>query len=230
MELVLVLRVLWRRRLAVAALLIAIAAGAGSAPPVGAAWARLILDTGRSQLADADPLGADSLTWRGELLAEGLTGDAARSEIARSAGLDPAKLQVIEPRLLAPAVDTALPLRATEAAAVVTTPYVITVEYDETLPVLTLEARGPDPDVARGLAEGASRRLESEGVPTGSRVLQRFDVERVTPIVMRDRPAKSPVVKMVAVGVVAFLLLAFAIAIAPGRRRVRRTVAPLRHA
>jgi hypothetical protein len=230
MELVLVLRVLWRRRIAVlvaaiAAVLLAFGAGGSPTPPVGVAWARMIVDTGKSQLADADPYGADSLVWRTQMLAEDLTGDAARTAIARSAGLDPAQLRIIEPRLLAPEAETALPLRATEAAAIVTAPYLITVEYDDTLPVLTLEARGPKPAVARALAEGATARLASEGVPVGSKLLQPFDVQRVTPIVMRNKPGKSPALKMAAVGIVAFLCFAFAIAVAPDPRRVWRAAA-----
>src|SRR3954464_12220890 len=73
MELVPVVRLLWRRRLPLAAGLLvaavlAFVGGRTSAPSSGVASTRVSLDTPKSMLVDTTPAGATTLAWRAALL------------------------------------------------------------------------------------------------------------------------------------------------------------------
>ena len=82
MELVAILRVLWRRRVAVlAGALLAVLVGFGMASPPtrsGIAWSSVALDTRPSQLVARTPKGADTLSWRSSLVTHLATSTDAR--------------------------------------------------------------------------------------------------------------------------------------------------------
>ena len=61
--------------------------GASAATRTGKATTRLMLDTGNSQLVGASPSGAESLTWRAQLLTELLTSDPIETRIASGSGI-----------------------------------------------------------------------------------------------------------------------------------------------
>jgi hypothetical protein len=227
MEVVAIVRVLWRARIAVligavVAVALGVHEGRKAVPPTGIASTRMLLDTQQSQLLGAHPAGAETLPWRAQWLADLMGSESVKERIARSAGIEPKQLRVIEPRLGAPEVPTALPLRALEAAAVVTEPYVLIVEYNDQLPTMTLEARAPDPPAAKRLAEAAAGALEADDVPHGSATLQGYNAERVAPVRVRALAADSPVM-MAAVMAIAFLVFwCGCIALTPAIGRFRR--------
>jgi hypothetical protein len=226
-EVVAIVRVLWRARIAVlAGAVLAIALGVHqggkAAPPTGIASTRMLLDTEQSQLLGANPAGAETLPWRAQWLADLLGNEHAKERIARSAGIQPGQLRVIEPRLSTPEVPTALPLRALEAGAVVTEPYVVIVEYHDQLPTLTLETRAPDPPAAERLAKAAAGELEAGDVPHGTRTLQGFSAERVAPVRVKALAADSPVMMAAFMAIAFFVFWCGCIALTPAIGRVRR--------
>src|SRR4051812_43174100 len=106
MDIVTILRDLWRRRLLVVGVyLVALLAGTAvvykiSFPPklesrkydVGVATARILVDTPSSQVVEVAPKGSDSLGVRANLLASLMVDGNVKSAIAHRAGLDPSKL------------------------------------------------------------------------------------------------------------------------------------------
>jgi hypothetical protein len=183
MEIVAVLRVLWRRRILVALgglLAVAVAVTlAHPAAPSGWAKTRVALDTPKSQLVTDAPAGADGLPWRATLLATLLGADPARDQIAREARIPTDRLAVIDLELTAPPVPASLPRAATTAAAVATEPYVLTVHTDDVLPVVSIETTAPDRAGAVRLAGAAVHALQAGASPRSTRELQAFTVERI---------------------------------------------------
>jgi hypothetical protein len=226
-EIIAILRVLWRARIAVAvgaiaAIALAFYASRNETPTTGIASTRVILDTDRSQLLRANTPGAETLPWRAQWLADLMGGPKLKARIASGAGIPPAQLHVMEPRLNIPEVATALPRRALEAAAVVTEPFVVIVEYHDQLPTLTLEARAPGAAEAKRLAEAAAAALEAEGVPQGTHTLQAFTVERVTPVRARELPGDSPLMMAFGMAIAFFTFWCGCIALTPAIGRMRR--------
>src|SRR4051812_46073775 len=122
MELVALLRVLWRFRIAVA-VGFAVAIGCGymvtRAPGsrVGVASMRVLVDTARSQTVDVEPAGAATLDWRTGFFADMAATAPTRRRIARDMGIPMATLGVTAPHLSAPVVRLALPRAAADTAA-----------------------------------------------------------------------------------------------------------------
>lgn len=166
MELVPILRLAWRRRIAlglgvVVSVALALVLARGEAPSTGVASTRLVLDTPVSQLVEAAPKGADSLGWRTELLSDLMTTAPVRRQIASSAGMPLAQLAVINPVLNNPVLPTTLPRRASKIAAGATEPYVLTVLADGTLPVLSIQGRAPTVAAAARLVSAATATLKT---------------------------------------------------------------------
>ena len=89
MEFLHLLRRLWRRRILLGAGVLVAAAtlvASGGTSPVtaqgGLASTSVALDTPRSQLVAAAPVGADTLAWRASLLAHLMATNASRMELA----------------------------------------------------------------------------------------------------------------------------------------------------
>ena len=234
MELVPLLRELWRRRILVAAgAMAAIAVGVvlptGGTARTGVASTRVVLDTQRSQLLNTAPAGADTLAWRGALLAELLVSDPVRRSIAHDIGVAPNRLAIVEPTLAVPTVPAALPRVASEAAAVTAEPYVLTVRFHEQLPIVSIEAAAPDRARASALARAATDALDAASSPSGAgRNVQAFVVDRIAPVQAKEVAAGiKPVVKL-ALPVLLFGCWCIAVIMLPalagavrGRRRIQ---------
>jgi hypothetical protein len=211
MELVALLRVLWHRRRPVlaglaVALCVGVLASRGATTTVGVASGRVVLDTVDSQLVDAEPVGADTLAWRAALLADLMGGDAGRPRIARALGAPERDIAVVAPYLNAPAKDTPLSRRATDAAAVTPEPYVVAIQAAEPLPIIRIDATAPSRDQAVRLARAAGDALkEAAAAHVDSPDLLGFVVEDVGPVRARTI-TEGP--RRVMAGVLALLLFA----------------------
>src|SRR4051794_41828535 len=107
MELVPIVRLLWRRRLALAAGLLVAAAlafvgGRTSPPSSGVASTRVTLDTPKSMLVDTTPAGGTTLGWRAALLAHLVAGDGERRAVAARLGIPPQQPAGVDPQLAGP--------------------------------------------------------------------------------------------------------------------------------
>jgi hypothetical protein len=233
-QLLTILQILWRRRilvvtgvLATAGLFLAISGK--PAPRSGLAWTRIVLDTQRSEIIHPDPEGADTLLWRVQMLADLLTSETAVDDIARDAAIAPDQLAVIEPiKDTTAELATPLPQRALEAsAASVLAPYVVTVEYGTSLPVISVRAVAPDRAQATRLAQAAIGIVEREGNQAGTRprdpeavALQGLRTDTVSPLRSRDvLGSRGRAKKLVACLVLLGLWCAVLAFVPPVRRR-----------
>jgi len=163
MELVALLRILWRRRVYVAlglvlALAVGFAASRGETRQLGIASTRVVIDTVDSQLVDAEPVGADTLAWRAALLGDLMGSDAGRPRIAYSMGIPEKDLAVVAPHLNEPPKNTPAARRAAEAGAITTQPYVVAIQADGPLPIIDIDATAPkstSPLIAAADADGS---------------------------------------------------------------------------
>jgi hypothetical protein len=232
MELVLALKVLWRRKLVLAVgLLLAIGLIAkGSTQPrthSALAWTRVALDTQPSQLIDPDPIGADSLPWRADLLTGLLSTEESKTAIARKLGAPVDELVVLEPRLATPEVGTPLPVHAVKAAATVAAPYVLIVQADGTLPLVSIAAAAPDRAHAAKLAQAAAATLEAASSLHPTRIVQGYVVEQVSPVRTKDIAGADGRVKAVGMALVLLAFWCACVALAAGLPRRRRASATL---
>jgi hypothetical protein len=174
MELLLMLRRLWRRRLALGvglALAAAIAVAVGGAPASASAvaWTRVALDTPTSELVEAAPAGADTLPWRASLLVHLMGTDSAQQELAQRLGVPPDEVAVVDTALAVPDVPSSMALAATKAATPNGVPYVLTLALpNASLPLISVEAAAPERAGARRLAEAAVAVFESQASPGGA--------------------------------------------------------------
>jgi hypothetical protein len=227
MELVPLLRVLWRRRLVVGVgglLAIVIAVMVGPATPVhgGVATTRVVLDTVHSQVVYRDPKGADSLTWRAGLLTDLMATEDTRTSIARAVGVPESQLVIVIPALTAPSDPTTLPMAASEAAAIRPEHYVIAFRYDQTLPIISIETHAPNRDAATRLAAAATRALQADASPTTTDVTQGFVVS-VAPIQVRATVGGSGPLKAIGLAMFFFCFWSACVAVAPRLVRVLRS-------
>ena len=242
MEVVALLRVLWRRRRAVlaglvVALCIGVVASRGASTTVGVASKRVVLDTVDSQLVEAEPVGADTLAWRAALLADLMGSDAGRPRIAHTLGVSEHDVAVVAPYLNEPAKNTPLSRRATEAAAVTEEPYVVAIQAAEPLPIIRIDSTAPSRADAVRLARAAADAVKAAAAAHADTPdLLGFVVEDVGPVrakTITDGPRR------VIAGVLALVLFAgwcigllvFSAVSGPGRRTpARRLIALRRHA
>lgn len=197
MELVAILRLLLRRPVltaigAVAAIAVGVLAAGGETEKTGTASARLVLDTAPSQLIHQAPTGSDTLLWRTVMLADLTASRPLMDRIAGEVGIRRNELAVVHPELAVPVIPATLPSRAATVAAVTPEEYVLTVRFDELLPIIALEANAPDRRAAVRLVEAAGDALKDIGTP--ERVtpqIQGLTVESVGPVRSRtiiDKP------------------------------------------
>jgi hypothetical protein len=166
MDTVTILRDLWRHRFAVIGVyLIALLAGTAvlykiSFPPklesrkyeVGVAQTRILVDTPVSQLADVAPKGSDSLGVRANLLASLMVDGVIKTAIAKRAGLRPDDLVGIAMSDTDPGGAKAPPHNP--RASTLTT-HVPTDTDGAQLPIIEIEAQGPDVASAAALANAS---------------------------------------------------------------------------
>lgn len=175
MELAIIFRTLWRRRWLALAGVLAVGLAfaflmAKPRPQSGLAWTRIVLDTEKSEVIHPDPHGADSLLWRGHLIADLLTTAKNEAAIARRAGIPLSTLDVVEPiKDTTAELATPLPQRALEAAdATLLAPNVVTVEYGTSLPVISLSAVAPTQAAAARLAQAAADLVVAQADQSGT--------------------------------------------------------------
>jgi hypothetical protein len=209
-ELVVVLRALWRHRILVvlgivAATAVGLMVASEKRSRSEIASARVVLDTPRSQLVNAEAKGSETLGWRASLLADLMSTQAVRTRIARDMQVPADSIVVVSPDLAVPAKPTPLSELGLDAAAVTPEPYVLTVSAaaglstDVQLPIISIQARAPDRAGATRLANVASAILRTApSPPENTPGVQKFVVERVGPV--RARESLSPPRPLLALG------------------------------
>jgi hypothetical protein len=222
MELVGILRLLSRRPIllaigAVAAIAIGIlAAGRGETKTTGSASARLIVDTAKSQLTYQAPGAVDTLPWRTSLLAYLAGSRSLTDRIATEVGIRRSELAVLYPDLEVPEKPDSLPSRASEVAAVISEKYVLTVDYDELLPVISLGAEAPDRGAASRLVEAAIGALKDAGTPASvTPQIQGLAVDSIGPVRSKAVVHKLPPLLGVGIAIVLFGIWSAAVAFIP---------------
>lgn len=158
MQSVTILRLLWRRRLAVALVaVIAVLSGWAltyrmSLPPerrsytVGVATASILVDTPKSQVVEVSPKGSDGLGARAMVLANLMVDGEIKAAIARRTGLPQQRLISASP-----ASDTSNPTPLTALDYGYTTSVATTSELT-TLPIIRVRAQAPTVERAIQLA------------------------------------------------------------------------------
>jgi hypothetical protein len=167
LELVTILRELWRLRLAVLIVgVVSLLAGWAiaydfSLPPkprsytVGAASARILVDTPNSQVVEVAPKGSETLGARANVLANLMIDGTIKDEIAKRAGLQPDKL--VTGSLATGGAEADNKLNADSYA--LTTGVVLNSDQAE-LPIIRVETQAPDTQRAIALADAAVRGLD----------------------------------------------------------------------
>jgi capsular polysaccharide biosynthesis protein len=161
MDLVTILRDLWRRRVLVAlagiAAVLAAVVVAFQVPTlesrrytVGLATTRVLVDTPRSQVVEVAPKGSDMLGVRANLLANLMVEGVVRAAIAERAGLQPKQLQGIAESGVDP---SAAPVQPDPRGTAMTTRVVASTDGD--LPLIEIEAQAPAGASAAKLANAA---------------------------------------------------------------------------
>jgi hypothetical protein len=162
MELVPLLRELWRLRVAVAVIgAVAVLVGLAVAfqlpslesrkYDVGLATARVFVDTPASQVVKVAPKGSDALGVRANLIANLMVEGDVKAAIAQKAGLAPEQLIGIPETAVGPAPD----LGAAPAKASVLSTRVSATPDGNRLPIIEVEAQAPDAAAAARLAEAS---------------------------------------------------------------------------
>ncbi len=164
MELITILRALWRRKLLVIIGLV-VSVGVGAAIMVksrrynvGVAVAHVLVDTHRSTIADLGSDPTNGVSPRAYLLATLLASAPVEETIAKQAGIPSDRLVVVPPN---PA--TAVPTNLQVNASTVGPPqqkYELTVGTDSTLPLITLSAQAPTSLDAARLANAGVTALQ----------------------------------------------------------------------
>lgn len=249
MELLHLLRGLWRRRILLGAgalVAAAIFVVSGGTRPVtghgGVASTIVALDTPKSQLAAAAPVGADTLAWRAALLAHLMATKISRMELAARLGVNPDQVAVVDPMLAQPLVPTDTAEAATKVASSAAAPFVLTPFIpNAAVPLIAIGATGPDRAAAGRLAQAAVAVLQSQSqtgdrrftsqVVTDAGILRRqpFVVSQVTPVQIKPLAISSLSIKAVIAPL--FIFLAWCIGVllltrGSSRFRARRRAQP----
>jgi hypothetical protein len=228
-EVIIVLRLLWRRRLlvilgAVLAVGAAFALGPSPTSARGFALASVLMDTSRSQLVTDAPDGVDSLSWRATLAGQLLGTDASRQSIAAKAGIDPRLLTVTDLELALPIIPASLPRAAVQTAYSTATPYALNVHTDGIVPIISIVAEAPDRASAARLAEAVVRTLQVNSASTTSEQDLGLAAEQTAPIDAIGIPGGKGRKKMAAVAVVLFGLWVAGMALVPALFGATRTI------
>lgn len=192
MEVVIFLRLLWRRRLqlavgAVVALAVGVALG-GKQPALssGLAATTVLVDTPRSALIDNSSNAMGSLYWRATLMAMLLGTDSARTQLAQETHVPVGEIAVIEPELTTPATPAVLPTAALQAASATPEPYVLRVLTNDVNPIITVQTSAPDRAGAARLAEAAVRVLHAGISPRSTAQVQGLTIAQIDPVTAKE--------------------------------------------
>lgn len=229
MELILVFRNLWRRRLLVlAGAVLAVAAGyalgPSPTPPRGWAAARAMLDTDHSQLVSPAPELAETLPWRATLAATLLGTDASRSRIASELGIPADQLTVTDLELTTPVIGASLPKAAIKSSFSTAKPYGLTLHTDDIVPLISIAADAPDRRSAERLATAAMNVLKANTETPSNEELLGVRVSTATPVDSVEIPAGKGRKRMVAAAVVLFGMWIAALALIPALLGAARTI------
>ena len=251
MEILVLGRLLWRRRLmlglgAIAALALAVAVG--SAPPESSALAttRVLLDTPQSQAIDTAPFGAETLPWRASLLSHLMASEPSKQRLARALGIPVEQLYVEDAALNVPAVPSSLPKAASEVASINSAPYVLTIALpNQSLPMIALTSAAPDarsatrlivaardvlrssapPPTDRSDVKPAAKLSEAEAADTNEPYA--YVVDQVAPIRVKTVPSGKGPLKAIAVSLFVFIAWCACVVVLPGLVRRLRSRRPL---
>jgi hypothetical protein len=187
MELVIFLRQLCRHRIALAAgflvsVAIAFAMGGSAVSPTAYAGTRVLIDTPDSALLASAPHGLDTLYWRASLLAPLLGTNPERDQIARESHIPVSQFAVIDQELTSPANPASLPLAATLAASGTTDPYLLRVDADNVLPIVNIQASGPDQAGTTRLAAAAAHAVQAGASTKDTSQVQGLNIAQVDPV------------------------------------------------
>lgn len=225
MESVSILRALSRRPLLLGlGALLAVAVGLlvglhGKATSAGFAQQRVLVDTPTSLVADAKAKGASAIVLRAATLADLISSDGLRAEIAHRVGVEPAEVGTISSTLASPQTESPLAkqvLEVTRPAA----PYVISVGLEAGQPLIALQAVAPDSQGAARLIKATTTVLAETGrraAPARGPVM----VERLGAAQVGVRQAGGGKKKAVLAVLMIFLLWCVALAAADGIARRR---------
>lgn len=227
MELTAALRLLWRRRRAVAigfvvAGALAFMLGRSTTPADGLAKTRVRLDTPKSEIVASNPSGLDTLYWRATLMAMLLGSDSARAQLAHQLNVPVGKIAVRDLELTAPSAPASLPTAAVQAATTANAPYLLTVETDDVLPIVTITATAPTPSAATRLAQAAVRTLQSGSSPTDTATVQGLNIQQIGQIVAREVPAPGGKKKVVVMALVIFSIWCVCLMVGPAVAQISR--------
>ena len=221
------MRVLWRHRLLTCvggalALAAGVAIAQGPSVRIGVAQARVVLDTPASQLLDAEPLGPDTLPMRAAVLADLMASASLQPRIARRMRIAPEDLVVIAPHLLLLQQPTPLPERALEISAPTPEPYVLAIQATGQLPIIAIDASGPDRGESERLATAAIDTLtEAASAHLGTPDVQKFVIDIAGPVQSREVVSGPRKWKAGAAALFLFGLWCSCIMLASGVRRIR---------
>jgi hypothetical protein len=191
MEVFPILSILWRRRWLVIVGFVAALAAAyvlHSAPNLGngTAAAQVMLDTPRSDLASSELDDTTNLATRAALVAHFMVTEEVRDRLARSLGVKGDRVALVDTSFRIPATETTLPLAASEAATTAPEPYLLQMRFDGVTPMISLEARAPDPAGAARLVDAAVKEIATR-VPTGKGPEYKpFTIERISDTQVRQ--------------------------------------------
>jgi hypothetical protein len=228
MEVIIFLRLLGQRKIRVgigAVVALAVAVGLGGSPtaPSGFAKTHVLIDTPRSELVANASVGMDSLWWRATLMAMRLGTDPARQQMAREIQVPVGQIAVTDLELTVPNVPAALPVAATQAATVTPQPYVLTVQTDDVLPIVWIQAAAPDRAGAVRLAQAAVHALQAGASPRDTPQVQGLNIEQVNPIDAIEIPGGAGRSTMAAIALVIFVLWCLGLAVGPAIATARST-------
>jgi len=174
MEIVSILQVLRRHRLAIAigcafALLVALSTGYKISPSglqsrshtLGTASAQLLLAATDEPASDLRKRSiAATLPSRASLVGDLVATDEARADVARRAGIKPSELAILGPAAGAPPYAVPISIESTAAAAAASEPYLVRVSARDDLPILSIDTSAPDAASATRLADAARAGIE----------------------------------------------------------------------
>jgi hypothetical protein len=238
MEVVALLRLLWRLRLAVAlGLLLSVGVAhhiLGTTPThVGVASLRVVLDTPTSQTVQDSPVGMTTLEWRTGLFADVMAEDQPRARIAERMGVPADQVVVTAPYMSVPAAVVPLPKAALESATSIAAPYQLAIQQVALMPIIGIDARAPTRAQAARLAQAAAAELNDLADRPWSDASEPFVAEPVGPPKAKDVASSPGRVMAVMAGVIAFLMWCAGLTVAATawrgisrRRRVGRLRAP----
>ncbi len=236
------LRPLWLGLGAVIAIVVALAVAHKSSSS-GVASTRVVLDTPTSQVIDAAPFGAYSLPWRASLLVHLMAGEPVKRELAAELGISPDALTVDDRALNSPAVAASLPLAGAEAAAADQTRYVLRLNVNgQSLPIISIKARAPDPAAATKLATSAVTVLkerapapgeftevsQNQGEVEAAQIipseLEGFVVEDLAPLRAKELDAGQSPIKVLGLSALVFAVWCIGLAFGPRLVRLARAL------